>query len=152
MRPCCSFAVFLAWLGHLNPTVSKYQFCFQYNLLQSVALHTLDMSSSPSLCISWVCVGPGSCTGRRCGLIGGGVALLEEVWPCCRRCVIVGFETFFLSTWETVFSLLPSDWDVELSAPSLAPCLSGCCHASCFDDNGRNLRTYKPAPIKCCPL
>jgi hypothetical protein len=32
---------------------------------------------------------------RRCGLVGGGVALLEEVWPCWRRCGMslgVGFE------------------------------------------------------------
>jgi hypothetical protein len=27
---------------------------------------------------------------RRCGLVGGGVALLEEVWPCWRRCGLVG--------------------------------------------------------------
>jgi hypothetical protein len=24
------------------------------------------------------------------GLVGGGVALLEEVWPCWRRCGLVG--------------------------------------------------------------
>ena len=23
---------------------------------------------------------------RKCDLVGGGVALLEEVWPCWRRC------------------------------------------------------------------
>jgi hypothetical protein len=27
---------------------------------------------------------------RRCGLVGGGVALLEEVWSCWRRCGLVG--------------------------------------------------------------
>jgi hypothetical protein len=37
--------------------------------------------------------------------------------------------------------------DVELSAP----CLPGCCHTSCHDDNGLNLWTCKQAAIKCCP-
>jgi hypothetical protein len=27
---------------------------------------------------------------RRYGLVGGGVALLEEMWPCWRRCGLVG--------------------------------------------------------------
>ena len=31
---------------------------------------------------------------------------------------------------------LPSDKDVELSDPSLAPCLPGCCHALCQNDVG----------------
>jgi hypothetical protein len=31
------------------------------------------------------------------------------------------------------------DQDVEHSAPSPAPCLSGCCHASHHDDTGLNL-------------
>ena len=35
------------------------------------------------------------------------------------------------------------DEDVELSAPP-APCLPGCCHASCLEDNGMHLRTCKP--------
>ena len=35
--------------------------------------------------------------------------------------------------------LLPADPDVELSAPSPAPCLSAHYHASCHDDNGLNL-------------
>jgi hypothetical protein len=26
---------------------------------------------------------------RRCGLVGGGVALSEEVWPCWKRCGLV---------------------------------------------------------------
>jgi hypothetical protein len=34
--------------------------------------------------------------------------------------------------------LLPVDPDVELSAPSLTPCLPAGCHASCHD-NGLNL-------------
>jgi hypothetical protein len=35
-------------------------------------------------------LGPGSDTIRRCGLAGGGVVLLEEVWSCWRRCGLVG--------------------------------------------------------------
>jgi len=27
---------------------------------------------------------------RRCGLVGGGVALLEGVWPYWRRCGLIG--------------------------------------------------------------
>jgi hypothetical protein len=38
----------------------------------------------------------------------------------------------------SVFSWLPSDEDVELLAAD-APCLPGCCHASCYDENGLNL-------------
>jgi hypothetical protein len=43
----------------------------------------------------WACdglymLGLGSDTTKRCGLVGGGVALLEEVWPCRRRCGLVG--------------------------------------------------------------
>jgi len=37
---------------------------------------------------------------------------------------------------ETVCSWLHLDEDVELSAPSPAPCLSAHCHALCRDDNG----------------
>lgn len=48
----------------------------------------------------------------------GGLALLEEL------CLSL---------------LLPVDQDVELSAPSPASCLPGCCYTSCRDDNGMNL-------------
>jgi hypothetical protein len=41
--------------------------------------------------------------------------------------------------------------DIELSAPSPAPCLLGCCHASYIHDNVLNLRTCKLTLIK-CPL
>ena len=62
------------------------------------------------------------------------------------------FETLLLATWTlSVFSWLSSEWDVKLSPPPV-PCLPGCCYASCLDDNGLSFRTYKPAPIKCCPL
>jgi hypothetical protein len=57
-------------------------------------------------------------------------------------------ETLLLTTWEAAFSCLPLEQDEELSAPPLS-CLPGCCHASYLDDNGLNLRTCKPATIKC---
>jgi hypothetical protein len=91
-------------------------------------------------------LGPGSSTIRRCDLIGVGVALLEEI-----RHFGVGFETLLLAAWKPVFSCLPLEQDVELSAPP-SPCLPGCCYVSCHDDNGLNFWNCKPALIKCCPL
>jgi len=43
---------------------------------------------------------------RRCGLVEGGVALLEEVWPCWSGCITVGvdFKSHFLASWMSVFS------------------------------------------------
>jgi hypothetical protein len=38
------------------------------------------------------------------------------------------------SAWKTFCCWLPSVQDVELSAPSPAPCLPEPCHASCHDD------------------
>lgn len=75
----------------------------------------------------------------------GSVALLEEV---CH--FGVGFETLFLAASKTAFSWLPLEQDIELSPPS-GPCLPGCCHASCFDNNCLNLRTCKPGPLIGCP-
>lgn len=49
------------------------------------------------------------------GLLGG-VALLEYIWSCWRKCVTLGLETLHLATWEPVFSCLPSE-DVELCIP-----------------------------------
>ena len=56
-------------------------------------------------------------------------AVLEQEWPCWRKCATVGVgnETLLLTTWGSVFQQ-PSDEDVELSATP-APCLPGCCHA-----------------------
>jgi hypothetical protein len=70
---------------------------------------------------------------RRCGLVGGGVALLEDVWPCWRRCV-TGFELqSFQSPWQASYLsvclsvCLSINEDVKLSAAP-APCLSVPCH------------------------
>jgi hypothetical protein len=90
--------------------------------------------------VIWICLVQGVA-------LLGGAALLESLWPWWGgglwdpppRCL------------ETVSSWLPLDEVVELSAPP-APCLPGCHHGSYHDDNGLNLRTWKPAPIKCCPL
>jgi hypothetical protein len=54
----------------------------------------------------------------------------------------VGFEVIHAQAMHGVvhsLPLLPADQDVELSVPSLAPCLPACCHASHHDDNGLNL-------------
>ena len=39
------------------------------------------------------------------GALLGGVASLEWVWPCWRKYVTVGvgFETFLLASWKSVF-------------------------------------------------
>jgi hypothetical protein len=68
----------------------------------------------------------------------------SEVWTCWRRCATVGGalrapSAQALASEEELFSFwLPSDQDVELSAP-LTPSLPTCCHVSCDDDNGQNL-------------
>ena len=89
---------------------------------------------------------PGSSTIRRCGLIGLAVVLLKEV--CHYR---NGLWAALPSYIDTVFSYLPSEQAVELSAPPVS-CLPVHCYASCHDDNGLNLRISKPAPIQCHPL
>ena len=87
---------------------------------------------------------------RRCDLIRGDVALLEEVCHC-------GAGTLRSHIYSQVYqcdivsSCCLLNQDVELSAP-LAPCLSVWCHDSHHDDDGLNPWTCKPASIKCCPL
>ena len=48
--------------------------------------------------------GSGNGTIRRCGLVGVGVALLEWVWPCWRKCVTVGagFEVSYVQAMPSV--------------------------------------------------
>ena len=72
----------------------------------------------------------GSGTIRRCGLVGGSVSL----WGRALRYPMLKLHP----EWNS-FLLMPADQDVELSAPSPAPCLPAHCHASCHDDNGLNL-------------
>ena len=54
----------------------------------------------------------------------------EHAWPrgwhCEEVCVTVGmgFKTLILAAWKSVFSWLPLEQDVELSAPSEHACLN----------------------------
>jgi hypothetical protein len=63
------------------------------------------------------------------------------VWHCvlgvALLCVIVGVgsETLLLDAWKSVFPCLLLKQDIELSAPTLAPCLPGYCHDACLDNN-----------------
>jgi hypothetical protein len=70
-------------------------------------------------------------TSRRCGFIGVGVALLEEV---CH--LEAGFESYVLKlrpVTQSSFSCLRSSCRAPL------PCLPVCRHASHHDGNGLNL-------------
>jgi hypothetical protein len=62
------------------------------------------------------------------------------VWPSWRKCVIVGvdFEVSYVQATPSVVSLLPTDQDVELSAPSP---VHVCLHTTmyCHEDNELNL-------------
>lgn len=60
-------------------------------------------------------------TTKRCFLFGVGVASLKEVHPCGP-----GLQDLHPSAWMSVFSCLPSEQNVELSAPSML-CLPGRC-------------------------
>jgi len=62
----------------------------------------------------------------------GGVALLEEVCHCRH-----GLPDP-LPNHAGASLLFAFEEDVELSAAPV-PQLPGCCHASCYDDNGLNL-------------
>ena len=80
-----------------------------------------------------------------------------EVWPYWRRGSLVRSVSLGVggnlrllcsssSQWGkrgSVFSWFPLE-DLELSAPSSAPCFPRCYHASHHDDNGMNLWTCKP--------
>jgi hypothetical protein len=75
---------------------------------------------------------------RRCGLIGGAVALLEEMCHCICRWALGSPVLRLHPVWKIVSSLLPSNHNIELLVPP-APCLPGHCHASHSDGNGLNL-------------
>ena len=85
-----------------------------------------------------------SSTIRRCELVGIYVALLEECIYKCTLCggVLWGLNAQDLPSVEkknpppgylqqTFSFCLPLDKDIEISVPSLTPCLPGHCHASC---------------------
>ena len=57
---------------------------------------------------------------------------------CSEGCVC-HLITFSGLSVDSSLLLLPADQDVELSAPSPAPCLPACRHVSLHDDNGLNL-------------
>jgi hypothetical protein len=65
---------------------------------------------------------------RTCGFVGGSVSLRMD------------FEVSDAQAKpRVILFLLPANPDIELSAPSLAPCLSACDYAFNHDDNGLNL-------------
>ena len=53
-----------------------------------------------------------------------------EMWPCWRKyvTVVMGFKTFILAARKPVFSCLPLEENIELSAPPTL-CPSGLCYA-----------------------
>ena len=55
---------------------------------------------------NWSCAGLNMLGAWEVALLRG-VALMEWVWPCWRKCVTVGvgFEMFLLTTWKSVFCL-----------------------------------------------
>jgi hypothetical protein len=83
-------------------------------------------------------IGRCSLAGVKCDLVGRSMSLEA------------GFEVSDAQAMPSVtLFLLPANPDVELSATCVAPCLPVCYHASCHDNNGLNLWTCRPAPIKC---
>jgi hypothetical protein len=83
-------------------------------------------------------LGPGSGTIRRCALVGGSVPLWSGLWHLPSR---------FL---EVSLPLAAFGWRHRtLSSSCTMPAwMLSCSH---LDDNGLNLWTCKPAPIKSCP-
>jgi hypothetical protein len=73
---------------------------------------------------------------RRCCLVGVGVALLEEIWPCWRW-ALRSYMLKLYPLWHSPL-LLPLYQDVESSVPPSLYLLAHC-HASHHDDNELNL-------------
>lgn len=68
-----------------------------------------------------------------------------KIWPCWRNCVtgnrLWDFRSWdWQAQWLSLF-LLTGKPNVELLAPSLAPCISGCSTAFYHDDSRLNLWT-----------
>jgi hypothetical protein len=72
----------------------------------------------------------GSGTIRKCGLVGGSMSL----WGRALRS-----DTQATPSVVNSLFLMPSDEDVEFSAPSPALSLPPCHHVSCHNDDGLNL-------------
>ena len=92
-------------------------------------------------------------TVSQCGglnMLGPGSVTSVEVWPCWRKYVTVGlsFKTLVLAAWQPVFFCVPLEQGVKLSSSCTIPAWVLPC--SCLDDNGLQLWTCKPAPVKCC--
>jgi len=84
-------------------------------------------------------LGPRSGTIRRCGLVGRSVSLWGGLGDLPSRMLSL-FLAFF--EWRCGTQLLLHHACLD---SSMLPCSS-------LDDNGLNLWTCKPVPIKCCPL
>ena len=86
-------------------------------------------------------------------LVGGSVPLCRWALksPMLRFCPVWD-DSLFLAACRKHSPSGYQDQDVELSAPSPAPCLLACCHASHHDENGLNLWNFKPSPTECLPL
>jgi len=97
----------------------------------------LQSPSQPSLWLHML--GPGSGPIRRCGLVGRRVSLRVDL------------ETLLLAVGGcSICCWLLSVEDVKLSSFCTRP--AWMLPWSCHDDNGLNLWTCKPAPIKCGSL
>ena len=87
----------------------------------------------------------GLCTCGGLHMLGSGSEWHYQVWSCWYRCGLVR-RSVLLWVWALrpssqlpgVFTYLPSEQDVELSA-LLVPCLPGHCHAFCLNNNVLNL-------------
>jgi hypothetical protein len=90
-------------------------------------------------------LGPGNGTIRRYGLVGGGVALL-------RKCVTLRVDIETLSPPSCLEASLLFAFGTRCRI--LSPCVMPAWMMPCsyVHDNGLNLRTCKPAPMKCLPL
>jgi len=87
----------------------------------------------------WPCWSGCDLVGVGVAFVGVGVALLEWVWPCWGKCVTgVGSEVSDAQARPSVaLSSCCLQIQIELSAPSPAPCLPLCHHVSCH--NGLHL-------------
>lgn len=86
----------------------------------------------------------GSGTIEKYGLVGIGVAVLEEM---CQWGWTLSFKMFKTGPVSHSF-LLSTDPDVEFSATSPGPCLPVCCHDSYHDNIGLNLRAISKYQLR----